>query len=104
MGPISVLWHLVHEIGIDLPPDLPCRLLPLVRFPLMSDAELAALSEHPLRHRSAVLGDLLAEAQRCHAADEARQLQGGADSIQQVGVSFPCHADVSAPAAHMLWR
>jgi hypothetical protein len=69
----------------------PNRLLPLVRFPLMSDEELAALSGHPLRHKSAVLSTLVAEARACHAADEARQLHSGANSVQQVGPPWtPC--------------
>jgi hypothetical protein len=66
----------------------------------MSDEELAALSGHPLRHKSAVLSTLLAEARACHAADEARQLHSGADSSQQVGPPLVfCRRQACAHAA-----
>lgn len=89
------------------------RLLPLVRFPLMNDEELTALSRHPLRRRSVVLGTLLAEARACHAAGEARQLHSGADSVQQVGSPVavlracllgPCQRRGEAAACACRWR
>lgn len=81
----------MSDLRDTLPDPALDQLLPLVRFPLMSDDELAALAAHPLRHKSVVLADLLAEAQLCHAADEARQLQYGADSFLQV-LQASCHA------------
>lgn len=51
------------------------QLLPLVRFPLMSGRHLAALERHPLARVSAMLRELLEEARKCHAAEEALQRQ-----------------------------
>ncbi len=49
------------------------QLLPLVRFPLMEAQELAGLEAHPLTQNSAVLGELLEEARKVHAAEAAQQ-------------------------------
>lgn len=79
------------DLADTLPDPALDQLLPLVRFPLMSDEELAALADHPLRHKSVVLSDLLTEAHLCHAAEEARQLQlGGISGTEQVGRQRHC--------------
>lgn len=60
------------------------QLLPLVRFALMTDEELAALAVHPLRYSSTVLSDLLTEAQLCHQVEESRQQPSCAAECAQV--------------------
>ena len=50
--------------------------LPLIRFPLMSEAELDAIAVHPLARSSRLLCELLAEARAAHAdAARAQELQ-----------------------------
>ncbi len=50
--------------------------LPLIRFPLMSEAELDAIAVHPLARSSRLLSELLAEARAAHAdAARAEELQ-----------------------------
>ena len=50
--------------------------LPLIRFPLMSEAELDAIASHPLACTCGLLAELLAEARAAHAdAARAQELQ-----------------------------
>ena len=52
------------------------KALPLIRFPLMSEADLEVVSAHPLASSCRLLRDLLAEARASHAdAARAEQLQ-----------------------------
>ena len=52
------------------------RVLPLIRFPLMSEADLGAVAVHPLARSCRLLAELVAEARAAHAnAARAEELQ-----------------------------
>jgi hypothetical protein len=48
------------------------QLLPCIRFPLMNDAELAAVAAHPMCGRSVLLQELLLEAAEARREEDAR--------------------------------